>query len=76
MHEAMAPNHSRHFVGVVMGAVGYLIALRLGATHTVCSGTLSAGYCDTHAGTWAVAALAIGVVIGGAASVWGLRLRK
>lgn len=61
---------------VVMGAVGYLIALTLGATHTVCRGTVSAGYCDTHAGVWAVVALAFGVVIGGAVSAWGLRLRK
>lgn len=61
---------------VVVGAVAYPIALGLGATHSACSGTSSSGYCDTRAGAWALVALAIGVLIGGAVSVWGLRLRK
>ena len=61
---------------VAAGVVAYIVALALGASHTVCTGSASAGYCDTHAGVWALIALLIGLMIGASASAWSLWTRK
>jgi hypothetical protein len=50
---------------VMAGGIAYVIAVASGATHTACSRTSSAGYCDTRAGGWALFALVLGAVVGG-----------
>ena len=50
--------------GIAMAVVGYLGVLAVEPNSTVCHGTPTDGYCDTHASHWAVAGLLAGWVIG------------
>jgi hypothetical protein len=58
--EALGPEH----LAIVL--VAYLVACGWGATHTICTTSGGAGYCDTHASSGAFVALAAGAFCGGA----------
>jgi hypothetical protein len=59
---------------VVVGVVAYLAAVASGATHTICSASTGASYCDTHASASAVIALVAGAFGGGAVALAALTL--
>jgi hypothetical protein len=60
---------------VVVGVAAYLVALAMGASHTVCGGTTGAVYCDTRATRVAVVALVAGALWGAAVAAWVLHRR-
>lgn len=62
---------------ILMAVVGYVLVLAVEPNSTVCHGTATIGYCDTHAGHWAIVGLIAGLIIGGAvASALVLRSKR
>jgi len=51
---------------VVTAIVGFALLRTIVPSSTVCSGTPTSGYCDTHVSQWAIAGLVAGFAIGGA----------
>jgi hypothetical protein len=50
---------------IATGVSGYLLTLAVAPNQTVCHGSPTDGYCDTHAWHWAIAGLLAGLIIGG-----------
>jgi hypothetical protein len=49
--------------------VGYLLALAIAPNPTVCIGTPTDGYCETHASHWTLVGLLVGLVIGAGVAI-------
>jgi hypothetical protein len=64
-------------VGAAVGAgvVAYVLVLMVDPPKPVCHGGPGLIYCDTHAGRWALVALAVGTAVGGLCAVGVLRYR-
>jgi Na+/glutamate symporter len=61
---------------LVTAVVGYILGIVAGPNQTVCHGTPTDGYCDTHAGHWAIVGLLVGLVIGGVVALALVRRRN
>ena len=60
---------------VVTAIVGFALLRTIVPSSTVCSGTPTSGYCDTHVSQWAIVGLVAGFAIGGAVA-WALLVRS
>ncbi len=59
-----------------MAVLGYIIVLAVEPNSTVCHGTPTAGYCDTHASQWAVLGLIAGLIFGVAVAFALIRRKR
>ena len=54
---------------IVTAVVGYLLVLAVAPNPTVCTGTPTDGYCDTHASHWTLVGLLAGLVMGAVVAI-------
>jgi hypothetical protein len=62
--------------GIVTAVIGYILVLAVEPNTTVCYGTPTDGYCDTHAGHWAIVGLIGGLIIGAVVATAFVRRRN